>query len=804
MNRFQTFLAGLAIAVGMEAGALTAHAAATEPYGLDAWQHFERLPYLKLDAQAGGQSSFDRNAHNGDCSNFLYTNGTEKVLLDENGPGTVYRIWFTGFDAAKDWIKVYFDGESTPRIDLPLRDLFSGTNAPFLSPLVGDDAVSSGGFYCYLPLPFKQSIRVTSSGTTGSFYYNFGYHLYSPDTKVITWSGQEDSSAVRRLWSYAGADPKSTEGNVTVTTNLDLTAGESRTLLELAGPQEITAIKFRIPGTEPPPVQPPVTDDGRAHKGYSQFVMAVDPQNSGVTLVRRLDYGVGNQVANVFVDGTLVGQWSNPGSDGAYHWRDSGFAIPAAFTTNKSHLTIKVSFVSSDNDWNELYYWIYSPVGGRTNLTDSLDVGNAASESSHQYVIDTPTWQGSRTFEYPPPAGLAGAGDLLTNLWLSIAYDGEHRASVLAPIGSFFSLGQFAAYPTRALPVGMDASANLYCYFPMPFAHRATVQLISRRNAATTNIQCEIAHRPFTDSFANVGYFKTQFRSEQPTTNGLDIVFLDTDGTGHLVGVVESMMGPLNRGYLEGNERFYVDDSHSPAINGTGTEDFYNGGWYFSHGTFSLPTHGNPNHLIDTRYDYTAAYRLLLADAVPFRKHILAGIQHGPADEVPINVWTLAYYYSQPTSRAELTDRLMVGDVTDERAHDYTIHGQTWNGSRTYTYEYEGDFTGLSITSTGRAHQGSSEFTLKLSPNNAGAILRRQFDQSVFNQAAKVYVEGKLVGTWYRAGGNPWHSWRDDDFQIPTENVRGKNAVRIRIEYVSSALDWNEFAYSLYTIKPTE
>jgi hypothetical protein len=64
-------------------------AAATEPYGLAALAQFERLPYLKLDTLAGGQSSFDRAAHNGDFCQFLCTNGTEKVLLDLVGPGTV-------------------------------------------------------------------------------------------------------------------------------------------------------------------------------------------------------------------------------------------------------------------------------------------------------------------------------------------------------------------------------------------------------------------------------------------------------------------------------------------------------------------------------------------------------------------------------------------------------------------------------------------------------------------------------------------------------------------------------------------
>lgn len=783
-------------------GTTRLHAAATEPTGLAAMTRFERLPYLKLDTLAAGQSSFDRTGGNADNCNFLYTNGTEKVLLDLVGPGTVYRIWFTGFDPSKDYIKVYFDGETTPRINMMLRDVFSGTNAPFLAPLVGNDSVSSGGFYCYLPLPFAHAVKITSNGTAGAFYYNIGYHLYAPDTSITTWTGMEDSSAVINLWNNAGSDPKSTAGNTIVSKSFDLPAGATQTLLDIPGPRSISSLKLRIPGIEPQPQPPSITDDGRAQKGYSQFQMAIDPANNGVVLVRRLDFGIGNQKANVSVDGALVGQWYDPGSDGTYHWRDSVFNIPPTFTTNKSTINVQVNFVSSDNDWNEFHYWAYSSVNGTTNLTDTLDVGNAASENSHNYVINTQTWSGTRTFQYPPPGQSPSVADLLSNVWLRIAYDGEVNPSVFAPVGSFFAMGQFAPYPTRALPVGMDASSNLYCYFPMPFARRATVQLVSQRTSVTTNIQCAIAYQPFTDSFSNVGYFKTQFRSQLPTTNGLDIVFLDVQGAGHLVGVVESMMGPVNRSYLEGDEHFYVDDSHSPAFSGTGTEDFYNAGWYFNHGLFTLPTHGNPAHLSDSNYDYTSAYRLFMHDAVPFRKHILAGIEHGPIDDVSENVWTIAYYYSQPVPRAVLTDQLFVGDTNSETAHSYTISNQTWSGTRTYTYEWQGNFSSLSVTNTGRAHQGYSQFTMSLSPTNAGAILRRQFDQGVASQQANVYVDGALVGSWYRAGGNPYHRWRDDDFMIPASYTSGKSSITVKIQFVSSTVDWNEFTYSLYSLNP--
>ena len=535
-------------------------AAATEPYGLAAMQQFERLPYLKLDTMAGQQSSYDRDGGNDDgfgASNYLYMEGSEKVMLDLKGPGCVYCIWFTGYDASTAYLKVYFNGESTPRINRPLREIFVGTNAPFLSPLVGDNTVSSGGFYCYLPIPFSQSIKMVTNGTGGSFFYHVGYHLYSPGTTVTTWTGSEDSTAVRTMWNNAGVDPKSQTGNTTVTNTINLAAGATTTLLDTSGPRSVSSIKIRIPGSEPPQT---VTDNGRAHKGYSQFRMALNSSNTGVTLKRRLDYGIADQKANVYVDGVLVGQWFDSGSDPTYRWRDSSYSIPSSFTAGKTSILIKVSFVSAAIDWNEFYYWAFSKVGGVDTLTDSLDVGNTTSESSHSYTINTQNWSGSNSFQYPPGSNTA---DILNNIWLRIYWNSESSPSVYAPLGSFFAMGQFGSYGTRALPVGMDSNNNMYVYYPMPFASRAQIQLVSQRSSATNNIWFEIKHKPFSDPFTNVGYFKTNFHTETPTTGGNDILILDVEGSGHFLGVVESVKGPTSRAYLEGDERIYVDDSQT-------------------------------------------------------------------------------------------------------------------------------------------------------------------------------------------------------------------------------------------------
>ena len=69
----------------------------------------------------------------------------------------------------------------------------------------------------------------------------------------------------------------------------------------------------------------------------------------------------------------------------------------------------------------------------------------------------------------------------------------------------------------------------------------------------------------------SAGYFRARFR-EGPTTRGRDWIFLETAGQGQFVGVVHRLIGGH---YCEGDIRFHLDGSRSPAFYGTGTEDYY-------------------------------------------------------------------------------------------------------------------------------------------------------------------------------------------------------------------------------------
>jgi hypothetical protein len=101
-------------------------------------------------------------------------------------------------------------------------------------------------------------------------------------------------------------------------------------------------------------------DDGRAHRGSSQFRLAILPSNEGVLLRRRLDYGTANQRGNIFVDGQRVGIWYTAGSNPYHRWRDDDFMIPAQFTRCKNVITLQIIDASPSIDWTEFLYQAYS------------------------------------------------------------------------------------------------------------------------------------------------------------------------------------------------------------------------------------------------------------------------------------------------------------------------------------------------------------------------------------------------------------------------------------------------------------
>ncbi|HEV2318640.1 MAG TPA: DUF2961 domain-containing protein, partial [Verrucomicrobiae bacterium] len=177
---------------------------------------------------------------------------------------------------------------------------------------------------------------------------------------------------------------------------------------------------------------------------------------------------------------------------------------------------------------------------------------------------------------------------------MRITWDGRRDASVDAPLSLFFGAGTLynrnhRQYLVKAFPSYVrfgETKVELACFFPMPFFRSARVELISRCNES--NILCCIGFESFKDPPAQVGYFHATYRDHDRPQEGHDLVLLDTRETegggnwsGSFIGTSLIFSDRANLSTLEGDPRFFFDDSQTPQAYGTGTEEWCGGGDYW-------------------------------------------------------------------------------------------------------------------------------------------------------------------------------------------------------------------------------
>ena len=218
---------------------------------------------------------------------------------------------------------------------------------------------------------------------------------------------------------------------------------------------------------------------------------------------------------------------------------------------------------------------------------------------------------------------------LLAGVRVQVTIDGEKRVD--APIGEFFGSG-LGENPVSSLFFAMDPDGWYSSWWPMPYVGRATVTLVNKSAYPLTG-QAEVtasrdARKAVDLVTGKTGYFSAISRRGD-TAQGSDWAFADVTGRGTFVGVSETMEGLIadgnTRGYLEGDERVYADGERTPAIHGTGTEDYYESGWYFNAGTYSTPFHGNSAHEVRASFctnECDGAWRLHITDLVAFQNQL--------------------------------------------------------------------------------------------------------------------------------------------------------------------------------------
>ena len=249
-----TFLSGLT-AVIVPAIALAQNAGGYGDY-VD-WEGWSRV--------VGGEraalvSSWDRTGGNDDLNYYAspagYQTGSIATVAGKLlGPGIIYRFWMPHRDAANRFaVRMFFDGESTPRINTDSQRLLDGSFGYFDPPLVDTFA---GGQTCYEPIPFRDSVRIDTQNKSGkSNYYQYSARLFTPGTSVSSYTSTLDASeqsarsATVAMFANVGQHP----AGPSATSVLDgigatvVPGGETATVAELDGPGLIRRLTVRMDG----------------------------------------------------------------------------------------------------------------------------------------------------------------------------------------------------------------------------------------------------------------------------------------------------------------------------------------------------------------------------------------------------------------------------------------------------------------------------------------------------------------------------------------------------------------------------
>jgi hypothetical protein len=306
-------------------------------------------------------------------------------------------------------------------------------------------------------------------------------------------------------------------------------------------------------------------------------------------------------------------------------------------------LALAVSACSSDREYDGPFEYLFGSPAGRFLQVSSYDTSGGNRDR-----LELAAGASATLLDVAGPGVIqriwitVSSGDphYLRRIALEMYWDGESEPSVSVPLGDFFGNG-FDKRHYASLPMGVS-SGGFYCYLPMPFARRARIVVVNGTGQEIDAFYYHIGLLQVDDLSKDVATFHSMWNRDKRTETREPHRVLSAAGQGHFIGLslnAESYRDNLE--FLEGDASFYVDGEFRGQ--GTGTEDYFNGGWYFQHGEFAAPFHGVV--VKDEQRGRIAAYRWHMLDPIPFRDSIRFELEHGHANSEVADYATVAYWY---------------------------------------------------------------------------------------------------------------------------------------------------------------
>lgn len=238
-------------------------------------------------------------------------------------------------------------------------------------------------------------------------------------------------------------------------------------------------------------------------------------------------------------------------------------------------------------------------------------------------------------------ADLQGPGSV-THMWITVAdseygwprllrlrvyYDGSDEPSVDAPLGDFFAVGHGFERPVKSLMIRDSSEGrSRNSYWPMPFRKSCRVTVTNEGRRRVANLYYHVDWQKLKALPDATPYFHARYRQALPGSGGRPYEVLRVSGRGHYVGTVLSVVQAAAGWFGEGDDFFFVDGAPTAAIEGTGSEDYFNDAWGLH--VEDGPWAGVPVAEGTGLGSRMTAYRWHLLDPIPFTTSLRFEMEH--------------------------------------------------------------------------------------------------------------------------------------------------------------------------------
>jgi hypothetical protein len=236
--------------------------------------------------------------------------------------------------------------------------------------------------------------------------------------------------------------------------------------------------------------------------------------------------------------------------------------------------------------------------------------------------------------------------------------------------------GAVSSYSSAVLDMSANAGetrsrAAMNCWFPMPFADGARLEVVNESAALLGSLYFYIDYEVLPGQPDDHGRFHAKWRRENPTdgwvplepeqqpddgeaggaanlTDAENYLFLEARGRGHFVGVNLSVHNLCSGWWGEGDDMFMIDgEKWPPDLHGTGSEDYFGHAWgmqphnaFLYHGVSYYRPGGVANY-----NERVTVYRYHVNDPVIFHESLRVSIEHGHANSHSNDYASTAYWY---------------------------------------------------------------------------------------------------------------------------------------------------------------